>query len=464
MLKRFFLLFICGFAANTVACAAAQYDLGKPGVAAIINGTAVSSRLVSLMQTIAAGREPGISKATVLHAMLEDRLIAAYARAHYPADDLIGNNKVGYKPAVQFEQAMVADVQAAFGAQISQSIKQKKGGNLDSLVRSRHEITAGDWAAVFGARPGMLLEYALDEQGRAAAAKTEVLTYRLGKKPAVKVTLLDVYDAQNVQGRHQLHDHDAAFAQQQAELLLERQYVLYWVQSRSGLSAAEYSVFTQIVADRLVTEGWLAVIGLANDIHADNAHLKTLAAAATPEEIRRYYDLNRDQFLRVEKVHARHIRLADEAAADAVYARLEKGEDFSALAHSNSIAADKEQAGDLGWLLHGDKSASWLESLAFIQKPHLPSRAFRSPGKPGENPAWEILLVDERVEGYQPADSESVRYVAANAIAKMKVEQEYHETRERLWREADIHVAPDFQPEAKPETRPVPSPGKGPVK
>ncbi|MDI1303178.1 MAG: peptidylprolyl isomerase [bacterium] len=463
MLERLLLVLMCSFAVNTAAHAAAQYDLRKPGLAAIINDAPLSLRLVAVMQKIAAGREPGISKAAVLHALLEDRLIAAHARASFPADELIENNKVGYTPAVQLEQALVADLQAAFGDRISQSVEQKKGGNLDTLVRSRHELAAADWIAVFGARPGMLLEYALSEQGRAAAAKIDVLTYRLGKRPAVKVSLLDVYDAQNVQGRHQLHDHDAAFAMQQAELLLERQYVLYWAQSRSGLSAPEYAVLKQIVADRLVTEGWLATIGVANDIHADNAHLKALAAAASAEEIRHYYDLNRDQFLRVEKVHARHISLADEAAADAVYARLEKGEGFAALARSNSLAGDREQGGDLGWLLHGDKAASWMESLAFVQKPQVPSRPFRSPGKPGENPAWEILLVDERVEGYQPADSESVRYVAANAIAKIKVQEEYRETREHLWREADIHIAPALQPEVKPVATPVLHPGKGPL-
>lgn len=440
MLKPFALVLLCACSLPT-AHASAIYDLKTPDVAAVIDGVPLSNTLITLMQTIAASREPEVSRATVLHALLEDRLIAAHARANYPANALIATNKVAYSPAMQQQQALVANLQAAFGPRISAAVARQKGGNLNALVQQRRTLTAADWLAVLGP-PRLLLEYALTEEGRTNAANTPVLSYRFGQEPALTVSFLDIYEAQNVQGRHQLHQRDNAFVQQQANLLLEQRYVLFWARTQAGLSASDYSTLTQMVADRQVAEGWLALIGVANDIHADNAHLKALAAAVTPDEVRAYYLAHKDQFRRIEKVHARHIRVADEARANAVYAQLEKGADFATLAKTHSQAPTAASGGDLGWIIHGEKNASWLETLAFVQKPHTASRPFRSPGAPGDNPAWEILLVDNRVDGYQAADSDAVRYVAANAIAKASAQAEYQSTLDRLWQNADMHIAP----------------------
>jgi hypothetical protein len=346
----------------------------------------------------------------------------------------------------------MADLQAAYGPAITAAVRHERGGNLDSLVTARHLPGTADWNAVFGTAPKMLLEYALEDSGRRAAAGIVLLRYRLDRNDRGAFSLLDVYDAQNVQGRQRLHDRDAAFAMEQAQLLLERRYVLHWAETRSPLGAEGYRAFVQAVTDRMVRERWMDLIGVSTDIHEHNAHLTALANAATAEEVRAYYDRNRDQFRRIEKVRARHIRVADEATANALYERLRKGEDFAALARANSLADDRELGGDLGWIVHDDKSVSWLESLAFIQQQGVPSRPFRSPGKPGSNPAWEILLTDVKVEGYQPPDSSSVRYVASQAIAREKALAEYRSTVESLWDAADIHASRALQP--APDKRP----------
>ena len=70
------------------------------------------------------------------------------------------------------------------------------------------------------------------------------------------------------------------------------------------------------------------------------------------------------------------------------------------------------------------------------------SRPFRSPGAPGQHPAWEILKVEEKVESQQPADSESVRYVASRAIARQKAVQEYRDTLAQVRAQADIRLNP----------------------
>lgn len=436
------LLFICGFL-PVILSAAPRHDLDDPSLAAIVNGEPISLPVIALMHAVAVKRRPETTLPEVMASMIEDRLLAGHARANHPMDELIEKTRVGYAPDVQVDESLVANLQAAYGREIMAAVKGEKGGSLNGIVTGRHPVTVADWNAVFGSKPRLLLVYELDEAGRQAAAAKTVLAYQLGGQSA-RVTLLDVYDAQHVQGRNRLHARDAAFAMQQAELLLERRYVKHWAMTRSGLSPEDYRVFERAVRDRLVRDGWTSLIGVTADMHDDNRHLKMLAAGVTPEEVAAYYEKNRDQFKRIEKVRAWHIRTADFESANRVYARLQKGEDFAAVARDVSLAEDRAQGGDMGWIEHGDKNASWIESIAFVQKPGTTSRPFRSPGPAGASAVWEILKVDERVEGYQPVDSESVRYGAAQALARQKALAEFRNTRERLLDNADIRINPSI--------------------
>ncbi len=432
------LLLLVGLA-PALLLATTRHDVEDPAVAAIVNGEVISRQVIDLMHSVAVKRRPETTLPEVMASMIEDRLLATQARATYPMDQLIEKTRVGYAPSVQIEESLVANLQAAYGNRIMAAVRAEKGNSLNGIVTRRGVLTTADWNAVLGEKPRLLLEYALDESGRKAAGARTLLAYQLSGQ-AGNISLLDVYDAQHVQGRHRLHARDSAFAVQQAELLLERRYVLDWASNRSGLSAHDYKVFVRAVEDRLVRDGWSSLIGVSADMHDDNRHLKALAAAVTPEEVAAFYEKNREQFKRIEKVKASHIRVSDFETANRVYARLQKGEDFAAVAREMSIASDREKGGDLGWINHGEKNASWIESIAFVQKPGTTSKPFRSPGPPGSAAVWEILKVDERVEGYQPVDSESVRYGAAQGIAKQKALAEYAATRDRVLAEADIRL------------------------
>jgi hypothetical protein len=418
-----------------------RHDLDDPALAAMVNGEAISRQVIVGMHAVAVKRRPETTLPEVMISMIEDRLLADNARAHYPMEKLIETTRVGYAPAIQMDESLVANLQAAYGREIMAAVRAEKGGSLNGIVTKRPPVTTADWDAVLGKNPGLMLVYALDEKGRKAAANTMLLLYQSGEKTG-KVTLLDVYDAQHVQGRARLHGRDAGFALQQAELLLEREYVKNWAKTRSGLGEEGFKVFERAVRDRLVKDGWTSLIGVTADMHDDNPHLKALAAAVTPEEIAVFYEKNKDQFKRIERVRAWHIRTADFEAANKVYGRLQKGEAFVTVARDMSIAEDHIKGGELGWIVHGDKNATWIESVAFVQKPGTTSRPFRSPGPPGTAAVWEILKVDERIEGYQPKDSESVRYGASQALARQKALAEFRDTRERLLKSADIRINP----------------------
>lgn len=446
------LLLLLAFCLPATLLADPRYDLDDEALAVIIDGEPVSRRALDLMLAVAKKRRPETTPAEVAFSLAEDRLLAREARATYPMTALIADNKVGYAPAVQLEERVVANFQAMFAAELAKAVRAEKGGSLNGIVTARRPVTPAVWQAVFG-KPRLLLEYSLDDKGRAAAAQHALLSYVLGGTPG-QVTLLDVYAAQHVQGRNRLHARDAGFAMEQAEQLLERRYVRHWVVTRSGLAPADHDVIVRAVEDRLVREGWTSTIGVTADMHADNAMLKKLAAAVTAEEVQAFYLAHPEQFRRIERVKARHIRLPDFETANRVYARLQKGEEFAALAREFSMADNAASGGDLGWILHGDTLASWIESIAFVQKPGTVSKPFRSPGPAGGASVWEILLVEERIEGLQPADSESVRYTAAQSLAKKKAVQHYRDTRERLLRTAEIRLQADLRPQAPSGAQP----------
>ena len=114
--------------------------------------------------------------------------------------------------------------------------------------------------------------------------------------------------------------------------------------------------------------------------------------------------------------------------------------EFSAAASQYSIAETRNAnpAGSLGWIVREAKDMPWLNQLALIQHKGEMTQPIRSPEDSKGNATWEIVLVDERVESYSPADSETVRYQASQEIAKRKLIDRYIATRDGLKAKADI--------------------------
>ena len=84
-----------------------------------------------------------------------------------------------------------------------------------------------------------------------------------------------------------------------------------------------------------------------------------------------------------------------------------------------------------------DRHSNWLRGLAFVQPKGVASPPFRSPQN-AEQVYWELLFLDEKVMGYQPWDSEGVRYEASKAIAREKLKTRFEALRSSLIDQADI--------------------------
>lgn len=91
------------------------------------------------------------------------------------------------------------------------------------------------------------------------------------------------------------------------------------------------------------------------------------ALEVSDKDLQAYYDEHKDRFSTPERVRARHILLKDKAKAEAVLARVKKGEDFAAVAQDVSEGPSAKKGGDLGWFARGRMDKDF-EKAAFDLK------------------------------------------------------------------------------------------------
>lgn len=88
----------------------------------------------------------------------------------------------------------------------------------------------------------------------------------------------------------------------------------------------------------------------------------------TDEEMKQFYDTNKESLGTPEQIQASHILVATKEEADAILAELKKGGDFAAIAKEKSIdPGSKDKGGDLGFFAKG-KMVPEFEQAAFALK------------------------------------------------------------------------------------------------
>lgn len=87
----------------------------------------------------------------------------------------------------------------------------------------------------------------------------------------------------------------------------------------------------------------------------------------TDEEMKTYFDENKDSFAKTKQVKASHILVADEATAKEVIEKLDAGEDFAELAKEYSTDGSAESGGDLGFFGEGSMVAEFEEAAFSLE-------------------------------------------------------------------------------------------------
>ena len=102
---------------------------------------------------------------------------------------------------------------------------------------------------------------------------------------------------------------------------------------------------------------------------------KLLATVSvTDDEIKKFYEDNKDLFKENESANASHILVAEEDKANEIYEKVKNGEDFASLAKEFSTCPSKEKGGELGTFTRGQmvkefEDAVFNNEVATITEP-----------------------------------------------------------------------------------------------
>lgn len=414
--------------------------LADPALAMTINGRAYPARVIDMMLGAAQQNKPDATWAQMLDSLTENQLIAAHALKETGRATLQAPDKVGFTPQMILEEQFNSLIKLHFFRQIDGYVKQRPKRNLDDLIV--WQIAGDDSNLKELTTLRDIGEVRLTPTQRSLAEKTVVARIKLPDGSQQTITFEDIYVRMNVQGRVRvLQDRELPFLDNQIRTRVEALFVGWWAASQSGLTTGEITALKTLLEEKQLRESYVLQQGVVSTLHEDTTPaLEKLQKQVTREEIRAWYDKNKQEFLQVQKVKARHIRCASEADCQKAQQALTKGMEFSAAAKQFSIADDRtaSPAGNLGWILRAEKNLPWLHQLALIQKPGQVTPPIRSPEDSKGVAVWEIIRVDERVEEYSPPESETVAYLARQEIAKRKAVEQYKRLRDQLIAAADI--------------------------
>lgn len=169
--------------------------------------------------------------------------------------------------------------------------------------------------------------------------------------------------------------------------------------------------------------------------------------AVKPEDVKKFYDENPQQFERPEQVKASHIlvKVEPEATADAkaeakkkaedVLKKVKAGEDFAALAKEHSDCPSSAQGGDLGLFGRG-QMVKEFEDAAFAMKPGEVSGIVETQF------GYHIIKVtDKQAAGKIPFDE--VKEQLEDYLKQQKQQEFWQGYREKMKADAKIEYSPE---------------------
>ncbi len=411
-------------------------------VAARVNGEAIPAETLNIFVAASRRANPQTSREVVLKGLIENRLLADMAKSeHGHEGHEEGEGRVGYDAQSLQEQHRFRLLRTAYARKIQDAVHDSGVSNSLGWLTAPLDLSAETLLPMLSLQQNLYTT--MTEQQQAQAAAHVIARYRFADDaPEQTLSLWDLYRRQNIQLKVQMHNLNREFIREAIKQQLNMEFVFHWFRHESGVAPAAMVAMDRCIEDARQREVMLHEYGLMHDIHDDNPALRAQAETVTAEQVAEYYHQNRDEFVRVEKVRARHLRVNSQQQADKVVAEIKQGLAFAEAVSRYSVAEDAATGGELGWVDRDSRNGDWIRALAFVQPQGRVSASFRSPTD-SNDAYWEILWVDEKVTGFQPVDSESVRYRAAMAIARVQLQEAFKARLAAASEAASLRVNPE---------------------
>jgi len=153
------------------------------------------------------------------------------------------------------------------------------------------------------------------------------------------------------------------------------------------------------------------------------------------DDMKKFYDQNKDKFNSGEQIRASHILVKDEKTAQDILAQLKKGASFEDLARKYSADASAAKGGDLGWFAKGAMVPDF-EKVAFSLKEGQLSDVVKTPY------GYHII----KVTGKRPAGTrsfEEVKDQIRTAMLPARQQEILQQLKDSLKKNAKISIKED---------------------
>lgn len=155
----------------------------------------------------------------------------------------------------------------------------------------------------------------------------------------------------------------------------------------------------------------------------------------TEEDLKVYYEGNKDKFIEPEKVKVSHILVDSEADAKDILAKIQAGADFGALAKEKSKCPSKEKGGDLGLLAKG-QTVPEFEGVAFSLSPGQVSDVVKTQF------GYHIIKVIEK-EPAKERSFEEVKDEAGQALLSLRQKETFESLLNELRQKNNVVIYKD---------------------
>ncbi|MED3551297.1 peptidylprolyl isomerase [Cytobacillus praedii] len=138
----------------------------------------------------------------------------------------------------------------------------------------------------------------------------------------------------------------------------------------------------------------------------------------TDEEMKEYFEENKDSYAQAEQVQASHILVEDEVTAKEVRKKLDEGKDFTELAAEYSTdTSNSNSGGDLGYFARGEMVSEFEDAAFALEKGKISNPVKTEHG-------YHIIKVTDKKKAKE-AVFDDVKEEIKTALFDTKMESEY---------------------------------------